>query len=219
MELFQARINFLGDSITEGVGASDPSLCYVARIEREYGAVCRNYGISGTRIAVQTTPSQWPGTDRDFLSRVEGMDPDADAVFVFGGTNDYGHGDAPLGTMDDREGTTFYGAMHTLCRRLLARYDAGRIVIATPLHRLNEDDPYGDVHKKTPGAPLRAYVAAIREVAAYYALPVLDLYATSGIQPEVPFLRERYTTDGLHPNDAGHALLARKIALFLEHSI
>jgi len=54
------------------------------------------------------------------------------------------------------------------------------------------------------------------EVAEFYALPVLDLWATSGMQPRVPACRERLMPDGLHPNDAGHAILAHRIAHFLE---
>ena len=54
------------------------------------------------------------------------------------------------------------------------------------------------------------------EVAQWYALPVLDLYATSGIQPENPVSRERLCPDGLHPSDEGHALIARRIGQFLQ---
>ena len=63
---------------------------------------------------------------------------------------------------------------------------------------------------------LKTYVAIMREVAEYYALPVLDLFAGSGLQPKVPVIRERYMPDGLHLNDAGHRVLARKLIRFLE---
>ena len=56
---------------------------------------------------------------------------------------------------------------------------------------------------------------AERRVAAYYSLPVLDLYRVSGLQPAVPALRERYMPDGLHPNDAGHARIADRLIGFL----
>lgn len=35
-----------------------------------------------------------------------------------------------------------------------------------------------------------AYVNIIKEVAEYYSLPVLDLFATSGLQPEIKEIRE-----------------------------
>ena len=114
MELKGTKINFLGDSITEGAGASAPENKFTMLIEREYEAICQNYGIGGTRIAKQHTPSDNPIFDNDFCSRVADMDADADIVAVFGGTNDFGHGDAPLGIMSDRTPDTFYGALHTL---------------------------------------------------------------------------------------------------------
>ena len=55
------------------------------------------------------------------------------------------------------------------------------------------------------------------EVAAYYAIPVLDLWSLSGIQPRVDVLMEKYCPDGLHPNDAGHERMAAVIGAYLEN--
>ena len=41
-------------------------------------------------------------------------------------------------------------------------------------------------------------------------------YANSGIQPSAPAIREKLCPDGLHPNDAGHEILAEKIVNFLK---
>ena len=214
MELKGTKINFLGDSITEGAGTSSHDKMFTMLIEREYGAICQNYGIGGTRIARQKTPTEekW---DRDFISRVPEMDNDADIVVVFGGTNDFGHGDAPLGTMSDRTPYTFYGALHCLYTALTEKYPDVPVVILTPLHRLNEDSPKGD-NKPEPVGTLKEYVNIIREVAEYYSLPVLDLFKESGLQPKVPVIQQKYVPDGLHPNDDGNAILAHKIARFLE---
>jgi lysophospholipase L1-like esterase len=180
------------------------------------GAVCRNYGIGGTRIAKQRTPSEKARWDLDFCGRVAGMDPDADAVVVFGGTNDSGHGDAAMGTMADRTPDTFYGALHTLYTSLIEKYPAGLIVVATPIHRDYEQMGISPNGKRNRAYTLKAYVDAIREVAEFYALPVLDLYARSGLQPQVEALNQRYFQDGLHPNEAGHQVLARQMLAFLE---
>lgn len=207
MKLQNAKLNFLGDSITEGCGVAVAENFFVNRIASRTGAVCRNYGIGGTRIALQQKPSENPVWDQDFLSRVEKMDADADAILVFGGTNDYGHGDAPFGQMCDRTADTFYGALHALYAALMARYPTARIIVLTPLHRQFEEETQ-------PG--LAAYVDAIREVAAFYQLPVLDLYANCSLLPADAEIRERYVPDGLHPNDDGHAILAEDILRFLE---
>lgn len=218
MKLSGLKINFLGDSITAGYGASAPEKVFHQLLKQSVGlAEARNYGIGGTRIARKKTPSAQPIWDRDFLSRVNEMDPDADVVVIFGGTNDFGHGDAPLGTFEDRTPDTFYGACHLLATSLIERYPDARIVFMTPLHRCMEDRVADD---GTPAADPRdhlvSFVNVIQEVAAYYALPVLDLFRCSGIQPNVPIIRERYCPDGLHPNDAGHARMASLLQGFLE---
>lgn len=210
MELRGSKINFLGDSITYGHGTTAPEKTFCKLIESRYGAVCRNYGICGTRIARQQTDTN------DFCARAVKMDKDADAVVVFGGTNDFGHGDAPLGTMSDRTPDTFYGALHTLYTSLLEKYTEKPIVVVTPLHRINEDNPKGDGNKPSDVGVLKTYVDIIREVAEYYSLPVLDLYKNSGMQPKVPVIKETYIPDGLHPNDKGHMIIAEKISEFLK---
>ncbi len=63
---------------------------------------------------------------------------------------------------------------------------------------------------------LKKYIDIIREVAEYYSLPVLDLYRESGIQPEIDEVRAAFMPDGLHPNAAGHKMIADKLKAFLE---
>ena len=214
MELKGKKINFLGDSITFGSGVADPENIFWNVIARENGAVCRGYGIGGTRIARKRVPSADPVFDQDFVSRVETMDPDADVVVVFGGTNDFGHGDAPIGRMEDRSEYTFYGAMHLLCQKLLARYPDAKLVFMTPLHRLSEDVTVNEI-----GLPLQTnlegFVNVEKEVARFYGIPVLDTYAMSGMQPKFMPVRERFMPDGLHPNDAGHRKMADLLIGFL----
>ncbi|MDD5864330.1 MAG: SGNH/GDSL hydrolase family protein [Firmicutes bacterium] len=211
MELTGKKINFLGDSITEGCCATSPEKGYVEVMKRKYRlAQTRNYGISGTRIARQRIPSQEPSFDQDYGSRFDKMDPDADIIIVFGGTNDFGHGDAPMGCETDRTPDTFYGACHYLFSGLIARFPTAEIVVLTPLHRAEEKIP-----KPDGGWILCDYVRVIRETAAAYGLPVLDLFETSAIRGDDPETAARLTADGLHPNDLGHEILAGEIGEFL----
>lgn len=217
MEIKGLKINFLGDSITEGAGVSTPENIYWNLIKRVYGAeIVRGYGIGGTRIARQKKPSAEPRWDRDFCSRFGEMDDDADVVVVFGGTNDFGHGDAPLGQMSDRTVDTFYGACHTLFEGLINKYPDATIVIMTPLHRCNEDNLRGDGYKESEVADLLTYVNIIKEIASYYSLPLLDLWSVSSLQPKVEIIKQKYCPDGLHPNDAGHAIIASRLAGFIK---
>lgn len=217
MKLEGLKINFLGDSITEGYGTSCTDNIFWNVMKRDCGlAEARGYGIGGTRIARKKVKSDNPIWDLDFVKRYDEMDNDADVVVVFGGTNDFGHGDAPLGKMSDRDPYTFYGACHILFEGLINKYPDATVVVMTPLHRITEDDPRGDGKTTDEGiAPLETYVNIIKEVAAYYSLPLLDLWSVSGIQPKVPAIKERYCPDGLHPNDRGHALIASRLAGFL----
>lgn len=221
MNLKGLKINFLGDSITQGVGTSKEDKVYHAVLKKEAGlAEARNYGISGTRFAIQKGTEKRPKDDyvdiNSFCERFEKMDDDADVVVVFGGTNDYGHGDAPLGNFDDRNPDTFYGACHYLFSGLIRKYLGKPIVIMTPLHRINELK-VPDI--KLPGdyGSLKVYVNIIREVAEFYSLPVLDLFSVSSLQPEIKEIQENYIPDGLHPNDEGNAVIAHKLKLFLEY--
>ena len=214
MELQGAVINFLGDSITEGVGASCEANRFTDVLARAYGLkAANNYGVGGSRIARQVVVTDEP-YDRDFCMRMEEMDESADAVVVFGGTNDYGHGEAPLGDPGDRTPATFWGACHYLMNGLLSRYPGKPVLIVTPLRRLNENDPQGDGtgRKLNAHVSLSVYRDILLQVAFHYSLPVLDLYADSGIQPENPVILRTLLPDGLHPSDAGHALIARRIA-------
>ena len=214
MEIKGKKINFLGDSITEGVGTDYRFDQMIA--DRE-GAICRNYGISGTRIARNKGQSENPRFDLYYDSRVDEMDPDADVIVVFGGTNDFGHGDAQPGTMSDRTVDTFYGALHCLITHLKTRYPKAEIVFLTPLHRLFEDNPAGDGFKPIGTfAPLRRYVQIIREVCDHYSIPVLDLWRNSGLQPSIPVVQEMYIPDGLHPNRAGHEIIASRLIALLK---
>lgn len=204
MEIKGKKINFLGDSITEGGG-------FINIISKRTGAICRNYGVGGTRIARQTVPSDIRQYDMDFCLRAEEMNPDADIVVVFGGTNDYGHGDAPIGEPSDQTEYTFYGALNVLFTRLKQKYPSATIVVITPTRRENDESPRGEGGKKYDAATLKEYSDIIKEVAGKFGLNILDLNSYSEYNPNDGELKKKYTLDGLHPNDAGHALIADKL--------
>jgi len=219
MELKGKKAVFLGDSITEGVGVSKHENIYFNRL-RVLGelAEVKGYGISGTRIARQITPTEYaPLFDRDYCMRVEELDEDADIIVVFGCTNDFGHGDAPIGTPEDRTPDTFWGACHYLMNRLQERFHGRTIVFLTPLHRCDEDMPKQIPTGLDTPVTLETYNQILKTVAEWYAIPIMDMRAVSGIQPRVPVVAETLCPDGLHPNDAGHALMAERLFGFLKN--
>lgn len=205
MELKGKTINFLGDSITQGVGTTEPDKVFHQIILREYGlAHANNYGISGTRMARQTAPSRWDTKfDLDFVLRAEVMDKDADAVVVFGGTNDYGHGDAHFGNSDDTDVYTFCGAVNSLITKLREKHPNAEIVFMTPLHRTDENEKTAPDMKM-----LEEYVEALRAICKKEEIPVIDLFEINPLNPHDELL----VPDGLHPSDEGHKILAEVVA-------
>ncbi len=204
---------FLGDSITEGFGASATEKCFVSLFAAAHPATrVHNYGIGGTRIADQKVPMELK-YEFPFYTRVEQMADKADLICVFGGTNDFGHGDAPMGTWGDKTPETFYGALYTLSEKLLQRYSNAKIVFFTPLHRSGETTPT----KRADGMwTLADYVETVRKNAEYFSFPVLDLWKVSGMLPVTAEERQKFMPDGLHPNDAGYEKLFAIVNSFIE---
>lgn len=217
MEIRDKKIAFLGDSITFGVGTSSLDKVYWKVVENKTGAICKGYGISGTRIARQVFPSSENDYDKKhFITRVDEIDKNTDIIMVLGGVNDCAHGDAPIGKMSDRRDDTFYGACHLLYTKLIDTFPKAHIFIMTPLHYKDEENQYFNSVGSRRAATLLEYVNIISEVASEYSLAVLDLYRTSGIQPRLISQRELYMPDGIHPNDAGNERIADRIIAFLK---
>ena len=214
------RIGFLGDSITE-FGE------YVDAYAALTGCEAMNYGISGTHIARASTSMA-----NSFEARYSRLPQTLDMVVVFGGTNDFGHkttaafGQFTDGTQAGR--FTFYAGLHRMMSGLVKRFPGKPIVIMTPIHHgveidepeyiLNSNGTITEGTNSTTGKTFREYVDAIKEVAAYYSLPVLDAYTQSGLSPmtEVGNGNRVYFRDGLHLSQKGGKRLARWMYPLLE---
>ena len=216
------KVNFLGDSITAGTGVTDPSAC---RYDNRLAAICNlsvnNYGIGGTRLAHQIHPSNNPRCDLCFCGRAYIMDTTADMVIVYGGVNDYLHGDAPFGQIGDTTPATFCGGVYFLMNFLRNTYENKPVIFLTPARcYLNQtvDDLAVSTMKDNceTGKPLLSYVEVILETAKKFHFPVLDLYHNLGIDPHDPKQCDAYTVDGLHFNDAGHAIIAQRLKDFID---
>ena len=181
----------IGDSITAS------SVSYHKHIANQTGVIVTNYGISGSRIAKVS------GADC-MTERIPSFDDDFDIITIKGGTNDWASR-VPLGTMEDRELNTFYGACHVAFSSLVEKYPGKRIGVMTPMQRAG-----------CSSTNLYEYVEVVKEVAKFYSLPCLDLYSSGGIHVDTPIIRDTYIPGGLHPNAEGHKLLARRILNFIE---
>ncbi|WP_368678896.1 SGNH/GDSL hydrolase family protein [Acinetobacter lactucae] len=148
---------------------------------------------------------------------------DPDLITVFLGTNDFGIRARELGTFGDSTDTaTIAGSINLLLSNLVNKFPTKRLAILLPLPRFNS---YG-VNGGTPnayGVTLRQISELIIQYANQYGIPYLDLYNTSGLAVYNSTANSYYFTypggsapDGVHPNDLGHELIARKIKIFLE---
>ncbi len=218
MKLTGKRIYFLGDSITEGVAATAYEKVYHQVAASLLGAKTVVDGISGTRIGKQRQPTAHaPTFDQDFVPRLQRAATDVDCAVFFGGVNDWGHGDAPFGELTDRKETTFCGSAYTLCKLLKEKF-GDKAAIVLPMHNIHEENPFGEGGiKRVAGKPLRAYREVIKRFAAEFSIPTLDLWEDKQLNPHLGDNNFLYFADGLHPNDAGHAVLGERVADFLKN--
>ena len=182
----------IGDSITEG---ADPDGGYF----KSYGEITAdrhgmkflNYGVSGS------TMQDIEGHDGfSNVKRYQNMADEIDYMTIWFGWNDHAYG--TVGSNSDTDATvSFYGGWHTVIPYLIDKY---------PLAKIGLIVPYGAND---------AYRKAVRDIAAFYGLGLLDLYDESG---RIPMLwgnnksnwniqqkrKDTFTYDGCHLNQAGH---------------
>ncbi len=204
-------INFLGDSITEGAGATDFLKSYSVVASSILGTEYNNYGISGTRIAKQFSVSEDPRFDLDFNSRVHELDKNADMVVIFGGTNDFSHGDAPFGLETDTTCDTFCGACTQLFSYIRKEFANKKVLVILPLHR--EYEKLEHCSNKISGEKhsLREYGLAMERHAKEFGFEILDLWDIKELNPNLPEGKASFD-DGLHPNDKGARILGEYVA-------
>ena len=149
-------------------------------------AEVKNLGVSGATL-VTGRKNRACMTERMLAVKDE-----ADVVSVLLGVNDYADG-SPLGTPEDTDTTTVYGALDTALRYLTETYPDAFIFIMTPY----EARICGVWHtvKNSAGYTLSEVAEGIFTVAKRYSVPVLDLFSDGGFAEEIamPY------SDGIHP--------------------
>lgn len=205
------KVTCLGDSITSG-GVTDnggQAVSYAWYLETLIGTNPTNAGVSGSHITKGTA-----GRTDSFAERVDSI-KGQDLVTIYGGVNDFLF-DSPLGVMTDEATTqtTFYGALKYLVTRLTFNNPDAKLLFITPMKADKYGGTYdvnGNVRKNSVNATEEDYVNAIKEVANYYSIPVLDLFHNGNLNPYIP-AQNTMTVDGLHPNEKGAQRLAKTIA-------
>lgn len=203
-------IDCLGDSTTygdDGRGGGGPEISWTSHIGALLGAEeARNYGKNGSRIAICSHH------DDGFVERYESMDFSCDVILVMSGVNDFSS-NVSLGQRGERDPRTFYGALEMLVTGLIERAPSAQVVFMTPAKRIDRPQKGlpSSFGKNTQGLTQLDYVNALKDVCDCYSVPVIDLYASSGISPFTPAQKD-FMPDGLHYSPAGYERLARRIA-------
>lgn len=112
---------------------------------------------------------------------------------------------------------TYRGRINIALSKLKQMYPTKQIVLLTPLHRAyfyysNTNIQPDEMFANGAGLYVDSYVQSIREASAIWSVPVIDLNAQSGLFPLADGCAQFFhnaDTDRLHPNEAGHARIAR----------
>ena len=229
----------IGDSITGGVGLSNPSQEYYGKLVSDaLGMTAINKGSSGSgycsggAMATNKTLTQANVKNADIITIMLGINDWDWAVKegYWNGKPGYYDEDQTyyqLGDFECTDTSTFYGALHQWCQEIvrlqqLEGFEDKQFIVITPLitswnvsmgSAKNWDQSKLNVH----GHTLRQYCTAIMEVCAAYGIPVFDANMFSGIYYNSPEDNNVGETggDGVHINANGHALLAESLIEFL----
>lgn len=227
----------LGDSITYGyiprncTGYPGQLDSYAKLAADRLDMTFVNAGITGSTVAEG-------GSSSPMCIRYADLPNDADIITLMGGTNDKANG-VSLGNFSDRGTTTFYGALHTVMQGLYTKYIGGittstgkakKIIVCTPIKLLDKTkSSQANTIANNAGVLVEwdAWIDAIKEVAAFYSLPVCDMYNLSGINPHLDRTLHGsvsgytgyynpYIPDGTHPTQEGAEMMADLLVSFLK---
>jgi acyl-CoA thioesterase-1 len=205
-------IAFIGDSITEGDGASSVAKDWVSLVGTMFGpsVTVGNFGESGATMLKVSDDSYWT-TDgladaESFLAHADAAASGGLAVVIMLGTND--SKDDPSG-IDNWNGTAparfvaDYGAMIDALR---ASSPSVRVFLALPPPAYTYDY---DIDPTTLASQV---VPLIRTLAAQRGLPLIDVFDAFGSDAGADF-----PEDGIHPDDTGQAVIAQAMYSGLLH--
>lgn len=205
------KLAFCGDSITFGAnpdGGEAPLDAWPQQAGRLLGCHVTNYGVNGASAGGES-PRVW---SKEYNVVAE----DTDIIGVMIGVNDWAHGYA-IGSVEQKTG--FCGALHTMWQGFLKRFppSAGKRLFCMIYPRIDA--------KPVAGTPTwDVWTKAIREVAEYYAIPILDFSKELGIDPHLDteyiyWRKMAGTTDGTHdahPTQITHNMMGKVVAAYVK---
>ena len=190
-----------GDSLTEFNTRATKN--YHDYIAEDTGITVINFGVGGSGYKKREEDN------KAFYQRMLNIPADTDIVTIFGSGNDLS---LTLGSPSDTGTDTICGCIHQTIQNLFSVNPGVRVGIVLPC-------PWGNYPPSISDNKMALYCEALKEIASYYSIPVLDLYHGSNLRPWDDEFRSLYYKhdDGntVHPDEDGHALLANKFKMFI----
>lgn len=197
-------------------GLPNASYSYWGIVAREKG-----WGLStinawgGSQVAFKDGRTEIPMCD-DRRAGNLAVNGTPDIIIILGGTNDFGHG-VPVGTWAGdadlpEEETNFRAAYARMLMKIHSYYPLAKVYCCTLLNRETDLVP-GSMEKKY-GQYLTAFNTAIRQIAPMLNCTLIDLESCGMNQYNMEtYMADYDPTDhhAVHPNIAGHKLMAERI--------
>lgn len=227
------RVAYFGDSISDPNSKASENKFWNF-LEQWLGIKPFVYAVSGR---------QWDDIPRQANKLQEEHGDDFDAILILMGTNDYNNA-VPIGQWYEErlenveyghryvkrieqrmrrrpswDKDTYKGRINIALDSLKRMFPTKQIVLLTPIHRAgfyaNEKNwQCTEDYMNRCGEYLDSYIEAVKEAANVWAVPVLDLNATSGLFPMIDAHAQYFNkadSDRLHPNDKGHERMAKTL--------
>ena len=189
------RVTCVGDSITDGIGASDGNHNYPAQLQKILGDEFEvlNKGVSGTTVT-RSDGRAYTKTSR----YEESLKSNPDIVIILLGTNDI----TANGIETDEGKERFRNDYAALIEDYLNCGSNPTIMAASPLSSVDENNK----HDGRNGINERVQIPIIKDLAGEYHITYLDvhLYTATWTRKDIG--------DGLHPSDSGYEKLAKFFA-------